>query len=52
MVLNFMISNKTMNYLKIQISYTECQDSGDIIIDTESMLEDYNNQIFNLINKH
>ena len=41
-----------MNYFKIQICYTECQDSGDIIIDTESMLEDYNNQMFNLINKH
>jgi len=38
--------------LIIQIYFTQCSESGDKIIDTEQMLEEFNDQLNNLINKY
>lgn len=38
--------------LIIKVYFTQCSESGDKIIDTEQMLEDFNDQLNTLINKH
>ena len=38
--------------LIIKVYFTQCSESGDKIIDTEQMLEDFNDQLNNLINKY
>lgn len=38
--------------LIINVYFTQCSESGDKIIDTELMLEDFNDQLNNLINKY
>ena len=38
--------------ISVDIFFTQCSESGDKIIDTEQMLEDFNDQLNNLINKH
>ena len=38
--------------ISVDIYFTQCSESGDKIIDTEQMLEDFNDQLNTLINKH
>jgi hypothetical protein len=38
--------------INVDISFTQCSESGDKIIDTEQMLEDFNDQLNTLINKY
>jgi len=46
--------HKTMSNKKIYVDvyFTQCSESGDKIIDTEQMLEEFNDQLNNLINKY
>lgn len=36
----------------VNVYFTQCSESGDKIIDTEQMLEDFNEQLNILINKY
>ena len=38
--------------ISIDVCFMICEESGDKIIDTEQMLDDFNNQLNSLINKH
>ncbi len=38
--------------ISVDVYFTQCSESGDKVIDTEQMLEDFNDQLNTLINKH
>ena len=40
------------NYIKIPIYYTLCEETGDIIIDTDMMIDEWNEEMNNLINSN
>lgn len=40
------------NYIKIKIYYTICEETGDRIIDTDMMIDEWNEEMNNLINSN
>jgi len=46
------LKEKLQENISVNIYFTQCSESGDKIIDTEQMLEEFNDQLNNLINKH